>query len=269
MEARTNWGILSVSLAVALVLIVISYFIATWQAKEPENISAGQALETPSREGIETAEWRSALDAIATQAASTSGEYRAPEELGTSQAVSQELVATYFKLKSQNQLGTKTADDELNALIERNVTAIQPSKTYTASSVATDSNATLDSYAEAVGNAMERSAGIKEYELTTFARTVGVEDYNGTPTLMTAASVYRIIERDLLGAKVPPPLASQHAQVLTSVAYLAQSVELMGGWTGDPLDALAYVDAFVKAERQTQVAFNALFAGMIEFGKQP
>jgi hypothetical protein len=201
-------------------------------------------------------------------AAKDAGEFRAPPELSTTPSIAQELVATYYKLKSQNKLNTPEADAALNSLITRNVKAVEPADTYTLTSVHSDQAVTLEAYAGAVGTSMEKSATVQEYELVTFARTVGHNNTSGTPELEAAARVYHSIESDLVAAHVPPALATQHLAVIKSIAYLAQATELLGGWSGDPIDALAYVDAFVRAEHQSQNAFNALFSAMITVGKK-
>lgn len=268
MEPRTNWVIVGVSGAFALGIIVLAvataYTANSTQNSAPLAAAQGESLTPEGSVG----DWRTALDAIATAATKDTGEFRAPAELGATPSIAQELVATYYKLKSENKLNTPEADDALNSLIKRNVKAIEPNDTYTLGAIRTNPAVTLDAYAGVVGTTMEQSASVQEYELVTFARTVGHENHNGTPELQAAARIYHSIETDLAATQVPPALATQHLAVIKSIAYLAQATELLGGWSGDPIDALAYVDAFVRAEHQSQTAFNALFSAMINVGKK-
>lgn len=266
MNSRKEWGIILIACFVAIAIIGGALYLAqpkTTTAVAEGTLSAGPADTTAEREG----DWRRALETIASTTAKKIGDYRAPKELPKTQGVSQELVATYLSLKSENKLGTKEAADSIQQLISRNVTSIEPKDTYTTQSLRT-ANVTLDDYAGSLGDAMQRSSMVKEYELITFARTIGLEITTGTPELRVASSIYRSIEKDLLAAPVPPALAPAHLELIKSVAYLAQTTELMAGWTGDPIDGLAYVDSFVKAEKRSRTALNALFAAMIEFGKK-
>lgn len=266
MNSRNEWGIILIACVVAIGIIAGAVYVAqpTKAVVVPEGaISAGSADTDAQREG----DWRNALEAIASTTVKKIGDYRAPKELPKTQGVSQELVATYLSLKSENKLGTKEAADSIQDLITRNISTIDPKDTYTTASLRA-ANVTLDDYAGSLGDAMQKSSMVKEYELITFARTVGLEITTGTPELRTASSIYRSIEKELLAAPVPAALAPQHLELIKSVAYLAQTTELMSGWTGDPIDGLAYVDAFVKAEKRSRTALNALFAAMIEFGKK-
>lgn len=267
MNSRSEWGIIVLACVVAALIIGTTLYVTV--RSEPNintgTLAAEPASETNTEERI--GDWRRALEAIASSTVRKIGDYRAPKELPKTQGVSQELVATYLALKSENKLGTEEASNSIQDLITRNIAKIEPKDTYTISSLKTSSSVTLDSYAGSLGDAMQKSSSVREYELVTFARAVGLEITSGMPELRVASSIYRSIERDLLSASVPPAIASQHLELLKSVAYLAYTTELMAGWTGDPIDGLAYIDGFVNAERRVRTALNTLFASMIEFGK--
>jgi hypothetical protein len=266
MNSRKEWGIILIACAVALLIIGGALYLAQPSKTvmvSDGTLSAGPADTTAEHEG----DWRRALETIASTTAGKFSDYRAPKELLKTQGVSQELVATYFALKSENKLGTKEAGDSIQQLITRNIASIEPRDAYTTTSLRIG-NVSLDDYAGSLGDAMQKSSMVREYELVTFARTVGLEVTTGTPELRVAASIYNTIERSLLAAPVPAALAPAHLELIKSVAYLAQITELMAGWTGDPIDGLAYVDGFVKAEKRSRTALNSLFAAMIEFGKK-
>ena len=139
---------------------------------------------------------------------------------------------------------------------------------YGASQLRVSPSATLDTYMGSLGAALGKSAEVKEYELLSFSRAVGKQDYNGTPELGAAALTYRGVEQDLLRMDVPTDLRVQHLELLQAVSLLAQTTGLLANWSGDPIDALAYIDAFSKAERSVQLAINNVFAQVTKIGKQ-
>lgn len=267
MNSRAEWGTIALAGAGALLFIGLALYSTLGSSRtETATLSTGEGAGALADERAE--DWRRALETIASTTAKNFSDYRAPAELPKTEGVSQELIATYFALKSENKLGTEDAGKAIQDLITRNVASIEPKDTYSLASVKITSATTLDDYAGSLGDAMQKANLVREYELVTFARTVGREVTSGTPELRSAASVYRTVERDLLAAPVPPALASAHLELVKSVSFLAYTTELMAGWTGDPIDGLAYVDGFVRAEKGTRAALDALFAAMIEFGKQ-
>lgn len=260
METRAYWGPVVVAGCIAVALIVGTYFYVTREVQTPSLIDGVRVAPAPQE--VHT-EWRAALDALARPAQAT-GPYRAPTELPTSESISRELVAAYAALKSGESTNTDAA---ITDIVTRNVVVLAPTDTYTLATVATSKSVTLEEYARVVGNALERSAQVREYELSVFARTISKSSTAGTPALAASAALYRSIEHELARTLVPPPLADEHLTVLKGIAFLAYSTELMAEWSGDPVDALSYVDGFIKAERELKSAFNALFSAMIELGK--
>jgi hypothetical protein len=268
MRASTNWRIVAVALVAALVPIGVSLAAVYYPATEDETATPIE-VSTYRTFFKDTGEaWRGALNAIATPLATSTKDFRAPLELSTTDALGEELIATFLTLQSENKIGTEEAKQSYIEAMKRNVTVINPNDTYTLASIRTDPKMTTDQYAETFGVIIDRANSIREYELALFAGAVHVKDTNGTPALQSAARVYRTIERDLAGTSVPTGLADAHLRLLKSTAFLAQSVELMGDWSGDPIDAMSYTDAFVRAERQNKVAFDNLFATIVKLNKQ-
>ncbi len=270
MATRFNWGIVVFACVFAAVLIgaaVTSGYIHK-SASSTADITAAQGAIPDS--SVKAAEWRSALEAIASTAATTTSfaNYRAPKELPKIQAMSQELITTYFQLKKDGKLGTPAENAALSDIIKRNAPVIKPTDTYTLGSLRTNSGTTLDEYAGTIGVVIKKAGVIREYELATFGRTVGRNTTTGTPELRADAGIYRDIESDLVNAPVPLSIAGAHLTLLKSVAFLAQSTELMANWSGDPLEGIAYIDAFVRADHDTQTAVNALFNAIIQAGKK-
>lgn len=210
------------------------------------------------------ASWRTLLTNL-TPTTTSAKEFRAPKELSTTDAIAQELVATKILL-SNGTLSNANLQTALIDLAKRNVRPIEPNDTYTRASLKIASTS-LETYAGNLRDAMESSGYVTEYELTTFAKTLKAENTRGTPELARAASLYRSVEGQLVRMPVPEALASEHLQLVKSVAFMARSVELMGGWTGDHADALTYIDAFARAERQVQKSLNDLGTAMVRYGK--
>lgn len=258
METRAQWGPILLAGIVALALITGTYFFSTRDTAQvtPVEIRA----ESPTIEA--SGEWRAALDALA-RPAQTTGPYRAPAELDTTPSMSQELVAAYLSLKSTPGAST---DQAVADIVSRNVTVLTRNDTYTLATVRTGA-VTLEAYAQTIGDAMERASTVRVYELSTFSRTVAEGRTTGTPALAESAKTYRTIEASLASTVVPTELRVAHLELVQSIAFLAYTTELMAGWSGDPVDALSYVDGFIKAEREVKAAFNALFSAMIALGK--
>ncbi len=259
METRAHWGPVIFAGIFAVLLIIVTYFFSTQETVGSAPVGEVRvASPTHSTDN----EWRTALEAVARPAPST-GPYRAPEELGTTPSMSQELVASYLSLKSTPGASTDAA---LADIVSRNVTVLTRNDTYTLAAVRTGT-ITLEAYAQTIGDAMERASTVHEYELSVFSRTVAEGRTTGTPALAASARTYRGIEATLASAVVPKELNVAHLELLQSIAFLAYTTELMAEWSGDPVDALSYVDGFIKAEREVKSAFNALFTAMIKFGR--
>jgi len=101
---------------------------------------------------------------------------------------------------------------------------------------------------------------VKEYEMNVFARTVGDQVTTGTPELAADAALYDEIAASLLIMDTPPAVAPQHLEVVKSVGALAKATALLATWNGDPIQGLADVDAFDKAEAYVTNSVNDLLA---------
>ena len=266
MNSQSSWGVIAFACVAALILIGGALYVTLGPSDPASIVAENSGSVLTGKESNEA--WRTALEAIASTTANNPYDFRAPKELSKTEAVSQELVATYIALKSENKLGTEEAATRIQELIVRNVSAVEPSDTYTLASIKATASVTLEDYAGSIGEAMQKSSLVNEYELTTFARTAGLNITTGSPELALAASIYRGIEKELLSAPVPTAIAPQHLELIKSIAFLAQVTERMAGWSGDPIDGLAYIDGFVTAEKRSRAALDALFEAMIELEKK-
>jgi hypothetical protein len=260
MPTRANWGIIVVASAFVLVLIGGAVY-AAYQSSHPSTVTTTSTVSDTT-----AGDWQGALALIATTT-NANGEYIAPKELSPTEALSRELFVKYAQLK---QSGASTAEQSkaIDSIVAQNAVVVKPTTVYTLGSIHTSTTLKVTDYDIAVTSILRRSTAIKEYELTTFSKTIGAVDTNGTPTLIQASTVYRSIEADLAKMSVPKTLANEHLALLQSVSSLADTTKLMGTWSGDPVTALVYIDAFTRADHATQVAVAAVYSKMVTLAKK-
>ena len=265
MPTRTNWGIIAVAVAFALVAIGValttSYF-------SKSSTDTGAPVATQSVKSADQEDWMSVLSQIATTSVDKNGNYVAPRELGKTEAITQEFVVAYLQLKNNDTLTTDEKNKKFQEIITREVQPVASTQAYTLTSLKTSQSVDLGTYADALTEALAKSTAVKEYELTTFARTVGSKRTTGTPALAEDATIYRGIERDLLAMQVPQQLAQEHLAVLQTVANLAQLNELMAKWSGDPIVGMSYLDAFFKADSKAMLVVNTLYTRLVALAQK-
>ena len=220
-----------------------------------ERIATAPALVTTPTD----TSWRASVDALLPQQPESLEEYRAPKELPPSEAIAQELIATYL---SKAQYGVFTANDAretVETVLTRNTIRIEPSRIYRAEDLRISDTLSFLDYTGSLTKVMSRASQIEEHELKTFSRSVGEGNAQGSPALKRSADVYASIATDLAALTVPTAFAPEHLAALNAVTSLAHVTQLMSAWNGDPLYALAYIDAFVKTERESKLALGALY----------
>ena len=254
MEPQNSWRIIAASVFVALLFVGVAAVSA--QSTQTDKTASVVAVEAPAED---SGEWREALTALSPQTVTETGEYRAPRELPASEAISRELLTSYLTLKSDGKLTQAEQQAAIQQIIGRNITPVTAPERYSMNTIVVSETTTLEVYAGAVTRILSRSAEIKEYELTSFARAVGEGTSAGVPNLARAATTYRGMETALATLPVPPTVASEHLAVLESIASIAYVTDLMARWNGDPLVALSFVDAFAASERDVQLSLNGLY----------
>jgi hypothetical protein len=260
METRAPWVNIAVAGVCAVVLMGTAVAFGYTQRNSASTGTVTAVTTKTDTTSTEDDGWRAALDAIASTTVAADGSYKAPSSLPPTEAVARELFADYIQKKQDGTLTKEEQVSTINKLIAQNVATVTPSVTYTLGNVKTDSSVSVSVYAGALAASLQKSTAVKEYELTTFARTIGQNNTSGTPTLASAAVVYATIEKELLAMRVPPKVAAEHLSLLQAVSNLAHATKLMSTWSGDPIVALSYVDAFAKAEQSTQTSVATLFA---------
>lgn len=247
MESQKNWGMVVVAglFAVAVIGFASLHYIDSKNQKT-KNLGSTKGL---------LADWRGISDTPTTTAP-------------TSQAISKDLYTSYGTLIKDGEFTAADRDRMLEELVSRHVTnpAVVPNVTLAHLNVS--STASVDTYTKLFAVIMSRSMLVKEYELNVFARTVGTQNVKGTPELQETATLYRNIAAALLVMEVPPSLATKHLEAIKSVGALAKAVENMATWKGDPIDALAEIDTFNKAEAYVQNSVNDLLVTVTTLQKK-
>lgn len=257
METRTNWVIVLVASSFAVLVIGIAAVAASYQptpaAVAPLTAEQGTTPQAPASD-----DWRAAVSSLAPQSEGPDGEYRAPKELGATDAIFRELMASYFESTTDGNLTVEERDAAVAEVLQRNIQAVVAPTMYTLADVSVDPSGSIQTYAGQFTEALARSTQIKEYELTSFARTVGQGNARGTVSLQDAAAIYKGIEKELASMSVPGAVAQEHLAVLKSITQIAYVTSLLGSWSGEPTQALSFIDAFVRAERDVQLTlYNA------------
>lgn len=263
METRADWRILAVPVAFSVLLIGGAFWFAQ-AAPSPEPLTT--TLETTADASGDTA-WRETLGVLETERVTPEGEYRAPEELPPGDAMAQELLFTYVSLKRDGTLTPAKLQSAVEEIVARHAPTLD-TRTYTADALLIDQGTDIIPYTGALTEALARSTAIKEYELKTFARSIGEKNTAGSLPLANAAALYRGIEGDLSTMRVPKSVVTEHLAVLNATAMLAYTTGLMAEWNGDPVFALAYIDQFVETERDVQLSISALYRKLGQIAQQ-
>ncbi len=256
MQARNNWVL--VSLVTALMSGVVGY--TAYQTYAPAKNTPG--VTVVARPEIESSEWQSAVRSFTNVGTSTDaprGPYRAPSGISSVDKISRELVAGYFEQARDGSFTLKDRNSLLKDTVARNAPRVEKHRVFTNADFIIDDKVPLDTYAANVVAVLKKAESVKSFELELFTQTINANNALGTPKLTEASNVYASIVSDLTTMRVPSTFAADHVALLNSVESLSETTKLMGNWGGDPILAVAYIDAFVKADRDTSVAVGRFF----------
>ena len=193
---------------------------------------------------------------------------RDPNAPSTTETLARDLYADYTKLTEKGTFTADERDEVFAGIIKRDIVPLDLGQNLTIADMKIKAGAPVDAYTALITVIFRESTRVREYELATFARAVNTDTFSGTPALKDAATLYAYIAKALLEVEVPPELAHEHLAATKSVGALAYAVSLMGNWKGDPLDALSYIDAFNRAETESQKSVNELFSLAAELLKK-
>lgn len=249
MKTRNTWGGSFLAMLFAVLIVAGAYWYYTNNKIAPDAIiSSGTSLT----------DWHTISNTIP----STN------QNITTSEALSTDLYNNYLTLA---QSGTFTAS-ELNSMLatlaERHITnpAVVPI-IHTADLNLSDTTS-VDTYTKLLAVVMNQAGLVKRYEVAVFTESVTAENIHGTPELQETADLYKRIAAALLVMEVPSQLAKPHLEAVKSIGALARSVEIMAHWQGDPIEALADVDTFNKAQSYVTVSMENLLASITSLQKK-
>lgn len=257
-----RFGPVGVAAAFALVAVGLALYAAQAPAPRTNETNDVSAVSAAPVAG----EWLSLVTKFASSSTNRVPTlFTGTQPQTTAGALAQEIVALEQSVLS-GALRQSEVNDALAEIVKKHITPVKANDVYTTASL-NIAPVTLEDYAGALSKAMSGTELIEEYELTTFARALKIDDHDGTPELQRSAAIYRAVEKRLIAQSVPETLAPAHLGLIKSVAFMAQSIELMGNWTGDQGEALIFIDAFLRADTQVENALDALGSAMIKYGK--
>ncbi len=251
MEAQNKWGMVVFAgifaVCVVGIALVMSYL---------GHISGGGGIQPVSETFNST--WQTVSSVVATSSV----------EAPVSVVLSAETYAGYQNLAQNGTFTAAERDQMLADVVKQTVSSPAVVPNISLIDLNTSDNVSVDTYAQLLAVIMNQSSQVKNYELGVFTQTVTNADTNGTPELQNDADLYKRIAAALLVMPVPTKLAPQHLEVVKSIGALAKSVDIMAKWKGDPIEALADIDAFNKSESYAQTSLNTLFTSAAQLQKK-
>lgn len=191
---------------------------------------------------------------------SDSTSYQAPRGLPTTEAVARELFVEYATLRSSGELSGSQTASALSDIIDRHVSVAGEVRIYTMSDLKTEDDVSVVAYEGAVTAALRESLVVREYELNVFARAISNKSSYELKKLEVTAQVYDKIRDQLLALEVPARAQDEHLAVVNDMTALTGSVRDLARWGGDPLDALALVNAFAEQEKKFTDSLSDLYS---------
>lgn len=251
METQNRGGLVLLAAGFAGVAIVTAFVTSLPRDTETahKDLVAAVRQETPEKSSeVNPPLWQRDL-ALATE---TYAPGQAPADVLVSRTANAYLVL------SDDSVPEATKEEVINSIVKNAVPQIPEAPTLTLADLNVNNATNLDTYAMLFSFILDRSTAVREYEGATFARAVRERNYDGSPELIEAATVYRDIRNALTRIEVPSELAKEHLAVVNDVGSLAQIVAQMGTWSGDPVAGLAYMGAFESAQRKIMQSLSTL-----------
>lgn len=174
--------------------------------------------------------------------------YVAPKGLAPTEALARELFVGYADIRKDGTIGEAERDTVIADMVLRRSKEITSVGVFEISDLTVADDTPAAVYEGALISILKKSTAVREYELMVFARVVNSGTASELKKIEAAAVIYQDILDSLLAVSVPTPLAVDHLKLVNSIASLAAATEALALWSGDPLDALAVVNAFSEAE---------------------
>jgi hypothetical protein len=263
MMKHRSLGTIVVAGLIALALIGTA-FAATHTSSKPKSVSGivVATTEAPPPQDLNNngiPDWQESLAATA-GAASSSDAYVAPSSLPPTEALAREIFASYVSAKNGTAFDIGKATAGIADAVAAQPIDVPPAKTYRIADLSIHTDVPIAAYRGALATAMHDASRVSEYELTTFARLAHQATPDDIATLKKDASIYSAIADRLAALQVPTALVTDHLGIVNDVSALAAATKGLALWTGDPLNALAAVNAFSAAEDGVTADLAALTA---------
>lgn len=251
MNTQNTWGVVLLAGGFALLAISVAGATYFFENKPP----AKPALVAVPTEGgaalrAQNANWQKTLQTVVDQ-----------ENAGISPTskIALELASRYEDVFGNETISPGERSQALTDLIQKNIAKPDIASAVTLKDLTVQNDAALDVYAELTLLILRQSSNVREYELVSFSRAMRQKNYSGIPELKEASVIYTRIQNALVIVPVPPTLAREHLAVVNSIGSLANIVNAMGRWNGDPLVGLTYLDSFISAENAVAASVETLF----------
>jgi len=233
---------------VAIAVAGATYFFENKPPADPAIVAVPSSAGTPSGAG-QNADWQKTLLSVIDQ-----------EHQGISPTtkIALEISNQYDSVFVNKESTPSERSQALSALIEKNVVKPTVNAPVGFSELTIRQDAALDVYAQLVVLILRQSSNVREYELVSFSRAIRQQNYSGTPELKEAAAIYARIRNALIAVEVPTSVATEHLAVVNSLGSLANIVNAMSKWNGDPITGLTYLDSFIAAENSLAQSVNSL-----------
>ena len=251
-------GPLVIAGALSILMIAGAVAASRLPPPKPQTIVV-EAPVSGAHEARALSDWKSALSAVGYEPASTSS-YSAPTGLAPTDALGRELFSSYAEARQGGILDFTKANEAIADMVERRVHEGGAPAGFTLADLSIEADVSIAAYQASLTEALKGTDDVTEYELETFARAIEAQDLGGLVKLRAAGAAYRAVTEALVALSVPADIAGEHLSTVNSLAALADSVDRLGAWRGDPLDALAAVDAFRAAETSFARDFKALYS---------
>lgn len=231
-----------------------------------EPVEMPSYLEIEDADGNGTPDWQDELtrsgialptvDASSTALAASSTDPLS--EIGS--VLAQSLIGGYLSLKEYDAYTPERGETLANTIAD-NFRAPATFVPHTADELLLDSDTSVARalrYRADMRVALEPLLTGEEYELTLFAGYIETKDTSWLDRLSAQATAYRETEENMLSLTIPHDASPEHLRLINATGVFAETLERMARFANDPLANMALLRTYNDAERDYDLAFDAL-----------
>lgn len=179
-------------------------------------------------------------------------------EIGS--VLAQSLIGGYLSLKEYDAYTPERGETLANTIAD-NFRAPATFVPHTADELLLDSDTSVARalrYRADMRTALEPLLTGEEYELTLFAGYIETKDTSWLDRLSAQAAAYRETEENMLALNIPHDASPEHLRLINATGVFAETLERMARFANDPLANMALLRTYNDAERDYDLAFDAL-----------